>query len=499
MKIEKQIQDDHQAKLTVEFEAEEVESAKQRAARKIAGRARIPGFRPGKAPYPVIVRQYGDAAILEEAIELMIDEKYAEMLKQAEVDTYGPGRLEKMSQLDPLTLEIMVPLAAEVVLGDFRAIRKPYELPAVSEQEVAEALADLRERNAVSEPVDRPAQEGDLVTIKLDAVRVNPPEGKDPILIRERSVPILIKPEQQEESPEGKRVEWPFSGFSRRLIGLTPAAEASIDYTYPDDSSYENLRGLQASFHFVVESVKERQLPAIDDEFAASQGEYETLEALKSDIFKMLQSRKEEDYNETYDNALLEEASGQAEIKWPPQMLEHEVEDILHNLEERLGQQGMTLDLYLKSRQLDLNGLKDEIQPGAVERLKKRLVLLQIAEAENIQVERQELQEETARTMQSLAAMMDKKEARKLATETAYRNVMTNIMADLLTKRTMEHLRAISSGKLESGAQVEEEAHGEQDIPAALTSAEEQPSTGELATAREETKANSQPGVEAGP
>lgn len=446
MKIEKQIQDDHQARLTVEFDSDEVESAKHRAARKIASRARIPGFRPGKAPYPVIVRQYGEPAILEEAIEVIIDEKYPDILEQGEINPYGPGKLENVSSMDPLTLEIMVPLSASVTLGDYRSLRRTYELPAVSEQEVNEVLEDLRERNAVSEPVDRPAQVGDLVTIKLDAVRKVVEEGQDSALIRERSVPVLVKAEPAAEAGEEVRVEWPFPGFSAKLAGLSPSDERSLDYTYPSDSNYENLRGLEATFHFVVENVKVRRLPELDDEFASSLGEYASLEALLAEIRKVLQAQKEEDYNSEYDDALLEEAASQSEIKFSPQMLEHEIEDMLHSFEDRLGQQGMTMDLYLKSRQLDLDGLREEIRPSAEIRLKKRLVLMQIAEAENVQLERQELQEETQKTIQTLASMMDKKEARKLSGESAYRNVMSNIMVDMLTRRAMQHLRSIASG-----------------------------------------------------
>ncbi|OGO29442.1 MAG: trigger factor [Chloroflexi bacterium RBG_16_54_18] len=498
MKIEKQIQDDHQAKLIVEFDTDEIESAKHRAARKIAGKARIPGFRPGKAPYPVIVRQYGEPLILEEAIELIIDDRYSEILDQGDVNPYGPGKLENVSSMDPLTLEILVPLAAEVTLGDYHALKRPYKMPDVTDQEVEEVLTDLRERGAVSEPVDRPAQEGDLVTIKLIAVRKVEVEGKESTLIREHSVPILIKSTLPEDTPEENvRVEWPYAGFSRILLGLSAADEKTLEYTYPDDSNYDHLRGLEAIFHFIVESVKERHLPELNNEFASSLGEYESLEAVTGEIRTLLKSQKEEAYNTEYDNALLDEAASQSEFKYPPQMLEHEIEDMMHGFEERIGQQGMTMDLYLKSRQMDLDAFREETRPSAETRLKKRLVLLQIAEAENVQIEKKELQVETQKTIESLATMMDKKEARKLSGETAYRNVMTNIMADMLTRRAMEHLRGIASGK-----QSEAQSALEERVDDVTTSEESHPTPPEQFAVNEtsgkgvETKEDSQPAVE---
>jgi trigger factor len=117
--------------------------------------------------------------------------------------------------------------------------------------------------------------------------------------------------------------------------------------------------------------VKERHLPELNDEFASSLGEYENLEAVTGEIRTLLKSQKEEAYNNEYDNALLDEVASQSEFKYPPQMLEHEIEDMMHGFEERIGQQGMSMDLYLKSRQIDLDAFREETRPSAETRLKK--------------------------------------------------------------------------------------------------------------------------------
>ena len=176
MKIDTQPLEDHQVKLTVEVENEKLSEAKIRAARQLAKKVKIPGFRPGKAPYQVVVRQIGDAAILEEAMELLIDDIYPKVIEEADIHPYGPGKLEQIVSTEPPTFEFVIPLEAKVVLGDFRSIRRPYELKEIPEQDVENVLDDLRERQAVIEPVDRPAQPGDLVDVRLSAV-TNPTCG----------------------------------------------------------------------------------------------------------------------------------------------------------------------------------------------------------------------------------------------------------------------------------------------------------------------------------
>ena len=171
MKIETQFLEDHQAKLIVEVEPEQMEEMKRRAALKLSRRVKIPGFRPGKAPYPVIVRTIGDATIAEEALELLVEDIYPKVIKEAEIEPYGPGKLEKVASMEPLTLEFVIPLDAKVTLGDYRSMRKSYEPKPVTDQDVEDAIKELQERQALVEPVERAAEEGDVVTVRLSGER----------------------------------------------------------------------------------------------------------------------------------------------------------------------------------------------------------------------------------------------------------------------------------------------------------------------------------------
>jgi trigger factor len=167
LKIETETLDNHQVKLVVEADPDQLEIAKRKAARQIAKRIKIPGFRPGKAPYNVIERQVGEEAILDDAIEQLAQDLYPQALDEAGIKPYGPGTLEKIPSTDPPQFEFMVPLQAEVELGDYQSIRIPYEPDDVSEDEIEQTLKNIQDQQAVVEQVERSAEESDLVRIVL--------------------------------------------------------------------------------------------------------------------------------------------------------------------------------------------------------------------------------------------------------------------------------------------------------------------------------------------
>ena len=488
MNIQTQILEDQQARLTVEVDPAQLEGAKRRAATRIARKVKIPGFRPGKAPYAVILRTVGEAGILEEAMELLVDDIYPQVIKESGIDPYGPGRLESIASMEPPTFVFLVPLVPEVTLGDYRSIRSPYELPTVTESDVDDVLQELRERQAVVEPVERPAQVGDQVVVNFSASRLNAEpasevdatESEDPaaedqdsatesqdsaaeaqdsaselqdsaaddILIPERSRTMIVKEDRSVD-------EWPFSGFSHELIGLSAGDEKQIEYTYPDDAHQEVYQGVQALFDLKVDSIKSHTLPDLTDEFASSVGDFENMDALRSRVFTSLQEQKHQEYNEQYDEEILKQSIEQSVFKYPPQMLENEVEQVLHDLTHRLEHQNLDIDLYKKARGLDDDGLRAELKPVAEQRLQRSLFLYHLGRTENIEVSRQEVEQESINLMNYLYSTMPEKEARKLMQQDVRDNLVANVLSDLLSRRAMERLRDIASGRQ---AQVEAEA-----------------------------------------
>ena len=444
MNIEQHALENHQVKLTVQVEPSKLEEAKHRVARQISHQKKIPGFRPGKAPYPIVLRTVGEEIILEEALDLLVKDIYPKVIEESKIKPYGPGSLENMPRLDPLTFEFIVPLEPEVTLGDYKELRIPYKIKAVSKKDINKVLEDLRVRQVILEPSDQPAKEGDQVYIKLSIQRLQPVEGEITALVNDRRIPVVIS------STADDKNEWPFPGFSQKLLGLANSEEKIFRYTYPDNSEYKDLRGKETEVSVQVEEIKKRILPELTDEFAHSIGEqYDKLSSLTDDIRKTLERQSKEEYDTTYNDKIMKELLKTTVIKFPPQMLEREIDLFTEQLDNRLAQQKMDMETYLKMRKIDAAALRTEIKPQAEERLKRTLVLLEIAKVEDIHVENTELENESRRTLDELGRMMPAEKARKTLTNEFVRGMIGNIGADLLVRHTWDNLQSIARGEKE--------------------------------------------------
>ena len=445
MNIEQQLLENHQVKLTVQIEPSKLEEAKHRAARRISQQKKIPGFRPGKAPYPIVLRTIGEETILEEALDILVKEIYPKVIEESKIKPYGPGTLENLPKLDPPTFEFIVPLEPEVTLGDYKKIRIPYKIKAITKKDINKVLDDLRERQVILEPSDQPANEGDQVYIKLSIKRLQPVEGDLPSLVNDRRMPVVISSAKTEN-----KSEWPFPGFAQNLLGLTKGEEKVFQYTYPEKSEFKELRGKETEVTVTVEEIKKRILPELNDEFSQAIGEqYENMQSLLEDIRTSLEKQAKEDYESSYNDKIMQELLKDTAIKYPPQMLEREIDLYLHQLEDRLAQQKLDMDTYLKMRKLDADALRTEAKPLAEERLKRTLILLQVSKAENIQVENAELESESMRTLDELGRMMPPDKAKKTLTNEFVRGMIGNIGADLLVQHTWSYLQSVARGEKE--------------------------------------------------
>jgi trigger factor len=440
LKIEKEYLDDHQVKLTVEIDPEPFESAKHRAARKIAKRVKIPGFRPGKAPYGVILRQVGEGHIVEQALEILVDEQYPEIIKEAEIEPYGSGSLDNVPNLEPPTFEFIVPLDPTVELGDYKNIEIPFEIPETTDEEVDEAIEQIREQHGTRESVDRPAEVKDIVFMRISGARTDVEDETEVEIVEERFSSSTIHLEEDE-------TEWPFPGFSKELIGVTADQEKTIAYIYPDDYEDESLQGAKAEFKIVVTNIQKQSLPDIDDQLAITASEFDTLEAWKTDLKSNLEERNKTAYSESYDEQILDELISSSTVKFPPQMIAREKDEILRGLEYRLSQQGINKDLYLQIRGINEEELDEEISPVAEKRIKRALVLMEIAKTEEIQADPEKVDVEIGRTIQAISSTMTPNESKKLAKSDYIPSLANNIFADLVTQSTMEFLRATAKGE----------------------------------------------------
>jgi trigger factor len=449
LNIEQQLLENHQVRLTVEVENTKLEEAKHRAARHISQHKKIPGFRPGKAPYAIVLRNFGEETILEEALDIVVKDIYPKLIEESKIKPYGPGSLENMSKLDPPTFVFIVPLEPEIILGNYKDIRIPYKLKSITKKDINKVLEDLRERQVVLEPTDLPAKVGDQVYIKLSINRLHPTGDEIPSLVNDRRIPVVIS------SDSGDKKEWPFPGFSQYLIGVRSAEEKVFQYTYPKDSEYKELRNIETEVHLFVEEIKKRFRPDLTDEFAQSVGEqYENLTSLTDNIRNSLEKQAKEDYDNEYNDKIMVVLLKSTAIKYPPQMLEREIDIFIDQLENRLAQQKLDMETYLKMRKIDTDALRTEINPQAEERLKRSLVLLEIAKLENIHVENNELESESMRTLDELGRIMPAEKARKTLTNEFIRGMIGNIGADLLIRHTWDFLHEVARGEKETEAVV---------------------------------------------
>ncbi|MCW5873699.1 MAG: trigger factor [Anaerolineales bacterium] len=489
MKINSQTtSEDHQLLLTVEIEADVMEGAKQKAARKIAKQVKIPGFRPGKAPYNIVEKQVGLQAIKDEAIDIMLDDVYPKLIEEAGVKPYGPGTLEKIDEeANPPVYQFRVPLTPEVKLGDYDKIRIPFEEKQPGEEDIQQVFTNLREQNAVLSPAERPAQEGDIVYILLKALRREAKDG-DSELLPERSYPVVV----EKADVDGKN-EWPFPGFSRTLIGLKPGEDKSFPHTFADDSKFEELRGQTADFTLKVEEIKARELPELDDALAQSLGEYKNVDELRTEIVRQLTENLNRQARDEYQDKIVTQMIGESEIKFPPQMLHHEVHHYIEDIEPDLQSRGLDMESYLGSRQMTMDDLEKEVEPIVEERLKKSLVIMEASRSENIEVPENEMQGIVQLQLAQLQQMVSAQDMRKfLNNRDNVQSLVSRTMSEEIIRRTLARLGAIAQGKGEE--------HRKESAAASVSTEEEAVAEAEVATQAETAEANAetQPAADTG-
>ena len=421
--------------MVVEVEADRVQAARQRAARKLASRGKIPGFRPGKAPFDVIVRYYGDAAVQEQAIDLLVDEVYPEMLKEAGLEPAAAGSLENVEGTETPKFTFRVPLSPEVALGDYRLLRAPYEFKAPGPERLDEALNELRQVYATTETVEREAAEGDYLIIEMRS------DHKE---LERTDLAVMIRPSQKAD-------EFPFPGFSREFLGSKAGEARTIHHDFPEDAALAVLAGKPADIAVTIKTVRSVSLPPLDDDFAKMVGKYESLEALKDALVKETEGRARVEYEDEYYADLVDQLRQQAVIKYAPQTLEHEAEHVVNDMRRRLAQQGLDLETYYKMRSTDAEKfLEEEAKPVARKRLERSLILDEVARVENIEVDNSALDEEFSSTLLDLqgqgmnlnAIRGGRKGQQRVAEAVAVQSA-----SRLLTRRTLERLRGIATGE----------------------------------------------------
>jgi len=450
LKIETKPTDDHQVQIIAEFEAEVFEGYKHRAAKKIAKQAKIPGFRPGKAPYHVIVNMYGEGAIQEEAVEIMIDEQYPKVIEESGVEPGGPGALEEITSIDPPKFTFLVPLQPEVELGDYKEIRLDYAPEETTDADVDDFLNRIQKNYATAEPVERPIEDGDLVYFKVSAKDKNA-EGDDAEILAETPGQKLIGEEDSQDT-------WPFEGFGKKLVGLKANDTKKISKKFKKEEGDEVFQGKSVEFTVTIDSIKAMNLPEIDDDFAKTLGDFEDLEALKKVVREQIENEKNGQYEDKYYTDLLEKIAEQATVKYPPQMVDEEIEHIIHNLEHDLQHQNLDFETYLKLMNLDRDKyIEENVRPAAVKRLVNSLIIETVAKQEKVEIGQADYEGIMNETFQMIENMPAQKGKKGKVSSEMVNNVAMNAMSRLYNQRTLERLKAIATGTADQVVETTEE------------------------------------------
>jgi len=420
--------------LNIEVEPERLQEPLRQAARRLNKRRPLSGFRPGKAPYQMVEHMYGKEPIFDEMLGRIGNELYEEALKQSELEPYDGTALEVV-QLEPLTLKLTVPVQPQVTFDDYHKIRVKQKSVRVRKTEIDKALAQIQEDNALWVPVERAVKMGDQVLI--DAAGTTDDGNK----IEQQDLTLVTSEDMA--PPE----------FGQNLVGIKPGESKEFDSEYPADFRDEKVAGKHVHFRVTVKSVKEKELPALDDELAQTFGPYETLAQLQTKIKEELRERRKAEVKDAAIDEALDALLEQATLEYPAIAVEREIDDMIQASTDSLKRQGFTLEGYLSMSNKTMAQWRDEMRPRAEKRVQRALVLAEFAKAEGIKVEAKEIDQEVDRLSLPFGERADAVKA-TLSTGQPLRS----ISSDVYRRKALEHLLAIASGQAESTQKAAETA-----------------------------------------
>lgn len=376
--------ENNMAKLTIEVPAEELESAIEKAYQKNKGKISVPGFRKGKVPRQMIEKMYGKEVFYEDAANILIPTAYENAVNECEEEIVSSPKIE-VTQIEagkPFVFTAEVALKPEVKLGKYKGVKVEKTEAEVTDEEVAEALEKERESNARTITVeDRAVKDNDMTVIDfegfVDGVAFEGGKGEN--------YPLTI----------GSGAFIP--GFEEQLIGAEIGKEMEVKVTFPEEYHAEELKGKEAVFKCTVKEIKEKELPELDDEFASEVSEFDTLAEYKEDIKKKLAEKKESEAKNKKEEAVIDAIITDSEMDIPEAMLETQQRQMVDEFAQRLQMQGLSLEQYFQFTGLNPQMMLEQVKPQAEKRIKSRLVLEAVAEAEKFEVTDEELEKEFAR------------------------------------------------------------------------------------------------------
>ena len=377
----------NKVKLNFVVSAEDFDKALATAYSKNVKRFNIPGFRRGKAPRHVIEMHYGPSVFFEDAFDEIFPVVYSEAIKEHSVEPVDRPELD-VTQIEKgkdLIFSVEVFVRPDVVLGDYKNLEAKKVVDEVTDDDVSAEVERARDRNSrFVEVTDRPARLDDQVNIDYagfdgdNQFAGGTAKGQELVLGSGHFIP----------------------GFEDQLVGATVGKDVDVNVTFPEEYHEKSLAGKPVVFHVHVNGIREKEVPALDDEFAKDMG-FDTLDEYKADVKANLIKRNEERAETAFENEVVEKAVATCEMDIPNGMVEEAIDNMLRDMEMRLMYQGMKLDDYFKYTGQTREQVREVYREQAAERVKTQLALEAIRDAEKIEATEEEIDAEIAKLADS--------------------------------------------------------------------------------------------------
>ena len=374
-----------QVELLIAISPDEMRDAEDRAFRRLVKKAKLPGFRPGKAPRKIFEQAYGAETISHEAMEDVVPTVYAKAVREHDLEPVDRPHMELLPGEEgaPPRVKAVVEVRPEIDLQEYKGLKLTRTLPVVTGDEVDRSVQSLARERATLVPVERAAKLGDVVTVdyegKIDGTPFEGGSAKG----------------QTTELNEGRFIP----GFASGIAGMNAGETKDVEAVFPENYTQETLAGKTATFTITLHEVKELELPSIDDELAKAVSDHQTLEELRADIRKRLEAVAQARAQRELGGQAVEELVKVHDFPLPAILIEREIENMLGDTASMAARMGISLDDYLKTAKKTEEQLRDEYRPEAERRVKATLVLEAIGKAEKISATPADIKDE----LQSLA------------------------------------------------------------------------------------------------
>lgn len=372
-KLEKNI-----VKLEITVEAKRFSEALKKSCAKNSKTMNIPGFRKGKAPMNIIKKFYGEGVFFEDAINFCCDDTYPEALKQYDISPLDYPQIEivEIGEGKEFIYTASVSVVPEVQVGDYKGLEAKKAEYNVTDDEIENQIKGLQEKNArIEEKIDGTVAMGDIAIIDFKGfigdVVFEGGEGTDFEL----------------EIGSGSFIDT----FEEQLIGLKVGETKEVKVSFPEQYGREDLNGKQATFNVTIKSMKEKELPAIDDEFAKEVSEFETLEELRNDIKVALEKSCKDREKKEFEESVIDALCSNVVMDVPDIMIKRETDIMLKDLESKLKYQGLDLEAYYQYTNNTEEKVREFMKEAAEKRVKTDLVITEIAKIEKIEATEEEL------------------------------------------------------------------------------------------------------------